>query len=291
MRIPRSWEIKTFDGDGEGGNILFPALPNGQMGSWFSDATGINIDVNQAATNLWNDVNQVLSNIHNAIGGINWNQLANNIGQAVRTVANIYLQVTPIYYVTQALKTNPLTAHAFAEFDKLVGGGVTDIVNIETLTLRVARGDPIDKSELIHDGLFALKVVVAVLTFGVGAAAAVSISAGELSQGSLAKTSLGKDAIVIGTAAAGADANDGDVAAAIATTTTEIGVQAGAQAIVKNNTPPPSIPLGGIAQASPPRTAPPNPPTFQSVAQAVIPQTPTGWVFLLGSLAFVAWEV
>jgi hypothetical protein len=198
---------------------------NETMGSWLSDHLGINIDVISAAEQFLNQVAQIIHNLGVAIANINWQQLANNIGMIASVVANVLLQATPMYYLYNGLSSNPLTSHAFRELDKLTGGLITDVANIQTLPLRVVRGDPITKDECIRDGLLGLKVAAIILSGG-STASIISQSSSQLSRGTLGQTALGRAVLSIGGAVAGAALTSvppGSISSAVASTSPSVG--------------------------------------------------------------------
>lgn len=161
------------------------------MSGWLADRIGIHIDFNQIVHDMFASLGQGLA------------QLGRNIADIAPVVANFLVQADPTHLIIEGLETNPITGHMFMELNNVLGGAFTTVDNLSTLPLRVVRGDGITKQELVTDGLFVLKVVAVVVSGG-SAAAIIAATSGQLAQGTLGKTALGKAILLIGAAVGGA---------------------------------------------------------------------------------------
>lgn len=243
-KVAKAIEVPYYDLD-YGSNSAIIKRKHQMMGDWFSDLVSDVFDPVKAFQDTLNAVNQAIKGISNAISNINWQLVGNNLGLAVRSISNVMLQMNPYYYQVQAIKSNPVTAHIFTEIDNFTGGAITDFTNVETLPERVMRGDAISKTELIRDGIFVLKVIIVVVSGG-SASTIVSTGSGQLAQGTAGQTAIGKDVLVVASAASLAALTDGSISTAIVKSSENIGLSA-AQVEVVKKTPLAQTPLGGIA--------------------------------------------
>lgn len=122
---------------------------------------------------------------------IDWKAIGAFIGDKL---GNFLANYNPFHLAWEFLKNFPLTAQLAKTLDELTGGLFTTLDRLSTLTGRALRGDPISKAELLHDTLFCIKVAVAIVSGPVGW---VSFAAGQLKQGTLGRTALGRDILSI----------------------------------------------------------------------------------------------
>jgi hypothetical protein len=129
--------------------------------------------------------------IAKVIREIDWKAVGKFMGEVY---GYILVNLNPAHLAWEFLKAFPLTSHLAKQLDELTGGLFTTLDNLSTLAGRALRGDPISKAELFKDCLFCIKLAVA---FFAGPVGWVAFAAGQLKQGTLGKTALGRDILSI----------------------------------------------------------------------------------------------
>jgi hypothetical protein len=164
----------------EHGNTALCGKETTTMGDFWSDLLNYNplALVVTAMTSLLSNINVSAS----------FNKSIQNI---VQGISNVALQIDPLYFTIQFLKTDPLTANFFKQVNAFTGGLLTTTENLGTLPLLVASGQTVTKQQILLDAVLAIEIIGVVVSGGT-AAAFIGAGAAQLSQGTLGKTPQGK---------------------------------------------------------------------------------------------------
>jgi hypothetical protein len=152
----------------------------------------------EETVNVINTVNIASINmtmgIVKSLENIDWTKVTDNIGKGV---GYVFVDLNPYHILAKALSEYPLTSHLYKGYDELLGGVLSTFDNLVTLEGRAARGDAITKEELVQDALLIVRVAMVYFAGPVGSAAYnamfVAQAAGQLKQGTLGKSQLGRD--------------------------------------------------------------------------------------------------
>ena len=138
-------------------------------------------------------VSDLIAGILKAFERINWEDVFSELG---KMMGEAQILLNPIHQTNKLLKSFPLTSHLYKELDKLTGGAISTIDNLSTITGRALRGDAISKQEVVQNLMFCLKVAAVLMAGPVGSMAfnamLVAQVAGQLKQGTLGQTELGR---------------------------------------------------------------------------------------------------
>ena len=188
-KISPHFNPNTIGNLGDPFSDIFEALFGG-----ITDITnGILNIIGSILETIKNALESIYAGIEKAFKSIDWDAVAKTLGELAGN-AMIYMNIT--HLSTLFFKSFPLTSHLFDELDKLSGGALTTIDNLNTITGRALRGDAISKQECVTNALFLLRVGAVMMAGPAGSAAmnAVLVAqvAGQLKQGTLGKTELGR---------------------------------------------------------------------------------------------------
>jgi hypothetical protein len=117
-----------------------------------------------------------------------------NLKAAIKDVGKIGAKIVtaPIALSHKAMTSVPGLRDVYKGVDKLTGGTLTSIKNVNNLLNKAAAGKRIGKAELMEAAMMVLKVG-AIVASGGSAASLVSAGAGMLKGGPLGKSALGKN--------------------------------------------------------------------------------------------------
>ncbi len=121
-----------------------------------------------------------------------------NAAAAIKDVGKIGAKIVtaPIAASHKIMTSVPVLKDVYKGVDKLTGGTLTSIKNVNNLLNKAAEGKPIKKGELMEAAMMALKVG-AIVASGGSAASLVSAGAGMLKGGPLGKTALGQNLLTL----------------------------------------------------------------------------------------------
>jgi hypothetical protein len=177
-------------------------------------------------------IKNMVMGIYNALRKIDWDKIGKDLGKAV---GNFLVAVNPFALTNKFLREFPLTSNIYRELDKFTGGALTTMENLSTLAGRVIRGDAISREEMVQNLLFGIRVAAIFFAGPAGSAAVnaatVGAVAGQLKQGTLGKTALGRDLLGIAEVAGYAYAAGSSISDALMKKATDDG-----QAYVLSNT-------------------------------------------------------
>lgn len=167
------------------------------IGSVLGGAANVLKMIENAIVNILAEIKagleSIVIGIANAIKSVDWNDVIKKLGEIG---GNILMYTNMTYLTSSFMRQFPLTKHLYNEVDKISGGSLTTIENLNTLTGRVMRGDAISKEECIRNALFMIRVAAVMMAGPAGSAAMnamlVSQVAGQLKQGTLGQTELGR---------------------------------------------------------------------------------------------------
>jgi len=146
------------------------------MGSWLSDATGINIDVIAAVGHFFNEVGKVFAALWDAIIHIDWGKLLKDIIKVVQIVALIIAVITPIGIAVAGVSLSAMTGSLMVDIGSFLGDITSIITDVLSFPLRAISGGAIDTTEIMGDFFFGPKV--AANSLGGGSLAGAFNSAG-----------------------------------------------------------------------------------------------------------------
>ena len=155
---------------------------------------------------------------------INTKKPLKTISKAAGTYLNV---INPLVLVKTVATNVPVLKDVYRETDKFTGGTISQLVRVTDLPSKFLKTGQVSKAELFEALTVAMKVG-AIVASGGSAGAIIAVSAGQLKQGTLGKTALGRELLTLGEIAGAAYAISSAASSQVASQSAEkVGAEAG----------------------------------------------------------------
>lgn len=156
-----------------------------------------------------------------------------NTKQPLKTItkaAGQYLHVINPLVQLKAVATNvPVLKDVYRETDKFTGGTISQLTRVSDLPSKFLKSGKVSKAELFEALTVAMKVG-AIVASGGSAGAIIAVSSGQLKQGPLGQSSLGRDILTLGEIAGTAYAISSAASSQVASQSAQkVGAEAGSE--------------------------------------------------------------